>query len=94
MHVGDWFTGFGKLYLMQRFANECFTLETCNFVDILVRVSEISSKVSKIIMSAMERYASPYDIAVILKEDCKSFIIKEWDDDDLRYAYEFQKRSV
>ena len=36
MHVGDWFIRFGKLYLMQRFANECFTLETCNFVDILV----------------------------------------------------------
>ena len=36
MYVGDWFIRFGKLYLMQRFANECFTLETCNFVDILV----------------------------------------------------------
>ena len=30
MHVGNWFIRFGKLYLMPRFANECFTLETCN----------------------------------------------------------------
>ena len=52
----------------------------------------------------MKKYTQPYDIAVILKEDCKSFIIRddfiklhilteEWGDDDL-YRYEFQKRSV
>ena len=45
-------------------------------------------------MSAMKKYASPFDIAVILKEDCKSFIIRddsikicilteEWGDDGL-----------
>ena len=39
-------------------------------------MSGSSFKVSKIIMSAMKKYASPYDIAVILKEDCKSFIIR------------------
>ena len=48
-------------------------------------------------------YAPPYGIAVILKEDCKSFIIKddsikirilteEWGNDDL--TYEFQKRCL
>ena len=54
-------------------------------------------------MSAMKKYAQPYDIAVILKEDCKAYIIRddsikirilteEWGDDALRY--EFPKRSV
>ena len=44
-------------------------------------------------MSAMKKYAPPYDIAVILKEVCKLFIIRddsikirilteEWGDDD------------
>ena len=28
-------------------------------------------------MSAMKKYAPPYDIAVILKEDCKSFITRD-----------------
>ena len=51
----------------------------------------------------MKKYAPPYDLAAILKEDCKSFIIRddsikirilteERGDDDLRC--EFPKRSV